>query len=239
MIEALKLEKRFGTLLALKELDLRLPKGRITAVLGPNGSGKTTLIKCILGLVRPSKGEIKVFDAVVGKDPSYRKRIGYMPQNASFPPNLRLGELVTLMKELRREKKVYDEELFKAFGLDSMLDKPLYALSGGFKQRLSAALAFLFNPDLLILDEPTVGLDPIARSQLLKKIRNTRQDGKTILLSSHIISEVEALAEELLFLLEGDAFFAGGLKTLLEEQGAARLEDALLAVMEAKRGVSC
>jgi Cu-processing system ATP-binding protein len=238
-VETVGLTKRFGSTTALKELGISLPEGRITAVLGPNGSGKTTLIKCILGLIRPSHGTIRVFGEAPHKDPSCRNRIGYLPQKAAFPPNLRVGELVALLKELRQRKGPYDEDLFEAFGLSGMQDKPLQALSGGFKQRLSASLAFLFDPKLLILDEPTVGLDPIARSRLTKKIREACRNGKTILLSSHIIPEVEALAESLVFLLDGKAIFTGELKALLQKQRADCLDEALLALMGAKGEGSC
>lgn len=142
---------------------------RATAVVGPNGSGKTTLIKSILGLTTPDAGEVLLDGRPVRDGCAYRARIGYMPQEARFPENLSAREVIDLLKDLRGRPADTDEELVEAFGLEPEFDKPLRTLSGGNRQKVSAVLAFLFRPDVFILDEPTAGLDPVASAVLKDK----------------------------------------------------------------------
>ena len=162
MIEIKNISKQFGKLEVLKSVNIELLKGECVALIGPNGCGKTTLIKCILGMVIPSAGEIKFEGRSILNEYLYRERIGYMPQIGRYPENMRIGQIIEMMKDIRSVDEAQDNELYQAFDLPSLLDKKMRTLSGGTTQKVSATLAFMFNPDVLILDEPTAGLDPIA-----------------------------------------------------------------------------
>jgi Cu-processing system ATP-binding protein len=223
--------KRFGKQQVLRGAELAVRAGQVTAILGPNGSGKSTIIKVLLGLVRPDGGTVVVNGETVGADPGYRARIGYMPQLARFPENLTGREVVRLLRDLRSDEVPEDDELFEAFGLPAELDKPVRALSGGTRQKLNAAVAFMFQPALLILDEPTAGLDPIASGVLKDKILRARDAGASVILSSHVLSELEDLVDDVVFLLEGRVEFQGSLRRLAESTGEARLERAIAHLM--------
>ena len=223
--------KRFGRQEVLRGVELAVRAGQVTAILGPNGSGKSTTIKVLLGLVRPNGGTVVVNGETVGADPGYRARIGYMPQQARFPENLTGREVVRLLRALRSDEVPEDDELFEAFGLPAELDKPVRTLSGGTRQKLNAAVAFMFQPALLILDEPTAGLDPIASGVLKDKILRARDAGASVILSSHVLSELEDLVDDVVFLLEGRVEFQGSLRRLEESTGESRLERAVAHLM--------
>jgi Cu-processing system ATP-binding protein len=228
--------KRFGRLPVLRGLTFAVKPRRITALAGPNGAGKSTLIKAMLGLVRPDGGTLTVDGVPVGEDPRYRARIGYMPQAARFPENLTGRELVRMLRDLRGDAVPEDDELFETFGLPAELDKPVRTLSGGTKQKLNAALAFMFRPSLLILDEPTAGLDPIANGLLKTKILEARDAGTTVILSSHVLSELEELMDDVLLLVDGRVRFQGSLHDLRRAIGHQRLEGAVAALMRLRSG---
>ena len=230
-VRILGLWKRFGRLDVLRGVDIEITPGRITAVVGPNAAGKTTLIKTVLGLVRPDRGMVMVNDVVVGRDPAYRKAIGYMPQATRFPEYLTGREILGLVGGLRDRSAGLDEELIAQFGLDTHLDKPIRSLSGGTRQKLNAAVAFLFRPALIILDEPTAGLDPVAAGILKDKVLRAPSRGATVLLTSHIMSEIEELAQDLVFLVEGNVVYQGPVESLLEQSGESRLERAIAAIL--------
>lgn len=233
MIVINDLSKRYGNLNILKSIDLELENGKVYAVVGPNASGKTTLIKCILGLVKPDFGAIKINDEKINGQCQYRKNIGYMPQMARFPENLSAKEVLHFVRDLRGNPEKTDTELLGKFKIENELEKPLKNLSGGTKQKISAVLAFLFKPETLILDEPTAGLDPIASSILKDKIFNEKENGKTFILTSHIMSEVEELATEILFLLDGKIFFQGSIDKFRNHTREQKLERAIASIMEA------
>ncbi len=233
MVKVRNLHKRFGNLHVLKGIDLAFESGKITAVVGPNGSGKTTLIKSILGLVKPDGGEIYVDETVLNGTYEYRKWIGYMPQIGHFPENLRVEEIILMIKDLRRASdEDIDQELVRLFGLEKEFDKPMRTLSGGTRQKVSAVLAFSFHPQILILDEPTAGLDPVSSRILKEKILQERNRGKTIILTSHIMSEVETLADRIVFLLEGEIYYDGSPTRLKEDVGEQDLERSIAKMME-------
>ncbi len=226
MIEFKNLHKRFGKLIVLDGLDLEINKGGIFAILGPNGSGKTTLIKCLLGMVIPNKGEI-TFDknSVLGKW-TYRNNLNYLPQIANFPPNLTVFELINMVKNLR-PKASNSEELIELFGLKTSLDKKLGNLSGGTKQKVNIVLTFMFDSDLIVLDEPTNGLDPIALIHLKEIIQKEKEKGKTILITTHIMSFVDEVADEIVFLLDGKIYFKGTVEALKKQMNNDNLEHAI------------
>lgn len=233
MIEIQQLRKTFGKLTVLDGLDLTIKEGGIFAVLGPNGSGKTTLIKCILGMVIPQKGSI-VFDneQIIGKS-DYRNKINYMPQIANFPANLTVIELIEMVKNLR-PKEANETELVSLFGIEPFLNKKLGNLSGGTKQKVNIILAFMFESDLIILDEPTTGLDPIALIHLKELIQNAKKQGKTVLVTTHIMSLVDEIADEIVFLLDGKIYFKGSVPVLKEQTGEKDLEHAIANLLTIK-----
>jgi len=226
MIEFKNLHKRFGKLTVLDGLDLDIKKGGIFAILGPNGSGKTTLIKCLLGMVIPNKGEITYEGNSVLRKWDYRNNLNYLPQIANFPPNLTVIELIRMVKNLR-PKESNEQELIDLFGLESFLNKKLGNLSGGTKQKVNLVLTFMFDSDLIILDEPTTGLDPIALIHLKDLIRREKEKGKTILITTHIMSVVDELADEIVFLLDGKIYFKGSIQALKEQSNNDNLEHAI------------
>ena len=234
VIEGIGVTKRYGRVPVLRGLDLSVKAGRVTAILGPNGAGKSTLIRLLLGLARPDEGSVTVAGTAVGDDPGYRAAIGYMPQHPHFPENLTGREVVRLLRELRGHTVPEDDELFESFALAAELDKPVRTLSGGTKQKLNAALAFMFRPRILLLDEPTAGLDPVASGVLKARILDARQAGVTVLVVSHVLSELEDLVDDVIFLLEGRVEFQGSLRRLEEITGESRLEPAVARLMQRK-----
>lgn len=230
-IAAAGVSKRFGKLHVLRGVDLAVKSGRVTAILGPNGAGKSTLIKIVLGLARADAGSIAIDGTPIGRDPAYRARIGYMPQSARFPENLTGREVVAMLRDLRANAVPEDDELFEGFGLAGEMDKPMRTLSGGTRQKLNAAVAFMFRPSLLILDEPTAGLDPVASGMLKAKILRARAQGTTVILSSHVLSELEDLVDDVVLMLEGRVEFEGSLRRLRESTGEVRLERAIAKLM--------
>ena len=233
MITIAGLTKRYGAHEVLRGLDLEIAPGRVTAIVGPNGTGKTTLIKAVLGLVRPDAGSITVDGAVVGEDCGYRARIGYMPQIPRFPQNLTGAELLAMLRDMRGERvgQAIDEELIERFQLGSQLAKPVRTLSGGTQQKLNAVMAFLFSPSLLILDEPTAGLDPASSAVFKDKILAERDAGRTFVLSSHFMNELEELADDVVFLLEGRAQYRGPVEELMRSTRQANLGRAISFLM--------
>jgi len=228
-IEINDLHKQFGKNQVLKGVDLTIDQGQIYAVLGPNGSGKTTLIKSILGMVIPDKGNISVLDSPIKKNWKYRKKIDYLPQIANFPPNIKVKELIHMIKDLRNSPSE-EETLITLFGLKPFLKKKLSTLSGGTKQKVNIVLTFMFDSPLIILDEPTTGLDPKALIRLKGLIQNEKAKGKTILVTSHIMQFVEEMADEILYLLEGEIYFKGSIKELLERTDQTDFEHAIAAI---------
>jgi Cu-processing system ATP-binding protein len=235
-IEVRGVTKRFRRLEVLKGTDLSIVPGRVTGLVGPNASGKTTLMKAVLGLVRPDRGTILVNGQPAGPGFAYRTAIGYMPQAAHFPENLTGLEVLRLLKDLRGRPEETDQSLLEGFDFDGELKKPVRTLSGGTRQKLNAAIAFLFGPSLLILDEPTAGLDPIAAGLLKEKVRSVRETGATVLLASHTLSELEELADDIVFLLDGRVRFQGPVARLAELTGSQHLERAIASLMQ--RGVA-
>ncbi|WP_338731038.1 ABC transporter ATP-binding protein [Mangrovimonas cancribranchiae] len=230
MVSIENLHKKFGKNQVLKGVDLSIKNGGIIAVLGPNGSGKTTLIKSILGMVIPNKGTIKVQGENIKKNSSYRHYIDYLPQIANFPSNLKVKELIRMIKDLRKNTNE-DERLIELFKLTPFLDKKLGNLSGGTKQKVNIVLTFMFDSPLIILDEPTTGLDPISLIRLKNLIQEEKAKGKTILITSHIMSFVEEISDEIVFLLEGKIYFKGTITELKNKTNQQDFEHAIASIL--------
>jgi Cu-processing system ATP-binding protein len=231
VIKITHLHKKFGKNQVLKDLNLTIDSGGIIAILGPNGSGKTTLIKAILGMVLPDKGTILIDDNNITKNSSYREQIDYLPQLANFPNNLKLKELLTMIKDLRAKETKKEQMLIERFGLEPYLNKKLAHLSGGTRQKVNLVLALMYDSPLIILDEPTSGLDPVSLLHLKELLLQEKQAGKTILLSSHITSFVEKMADQLVFLLEGKIYFQGSIAQLKEQSNETNFERAIASIL--------
>jgi Cu-processing system ATP-binding protein len=233
MIEIKDLYKKFGKNEVLKGIDLSIKEGGIFSILGPNGSGKTTLIKAILGMVLPDSGEIFINEKSLKNNFKYREKIDYLPQIANFPGNLKVNELIDMIKDLRASEATKDEELIELFKLQPFLNKRLVNLSGGTKQKVNLVLTFMFDSPLIILDEPTSGLDPISHLRLKNLIFSEKEKGKTILVTSHILSFVEEIADEIVFLLEGKIYFKGTIPELKSKTEQPDFEHAIASILSA------
>jgi Cu-processing system ATP-binding protein len=225
------ISKKFGALTALEQVSLELRGGRSYALIGPNGSGKTTLIKSILGLVVPTAGNIQVEGKNILNDWRYRDKIGYMPQIGRYPENMRVGQLFEMMKHIRKDKPKVDEELMDAFKLFKIYDKRMHALSGGTRQKVSAALAFLFHAPILILDEPTAGLDPVSVEILKEKIIREKRMGKLLIITSHILSDLDEIATEVVYMFEGRIQYSNSIETLKSETSELKLNKAIATLI--------
>ncbi len=231
MIEIKGLNKKFGKLTALNNVSLSFRKKGIHTILGPNGSGKTTLLKCILGMVIPNSGSVNFGGTEILGTWEYRERISYLPQIAHFPQNLKVCELFNMIKDLR--KGAHDEsDLVAGFQLEPYLNKKLGHLSGGTGQKVNIVLTFMFDSPLIILDEPTSGLDPVALINLKALIRKEKSNGKTILITTHIMSLVEEISDQIVFLLDGKIYFTGTVDELKLHTTSKDLENAIANVLK-------
>ncbi len=235
MIEVRNINKRFGKLQVIQELSVRMRLGECIALIGPNGCGKSTLIKSILGMVLVDGGTILVDDKIIKKSSSYRADIGYMPQIGRYPENMTIGQVIDMVKGIRHHQGRLDEDLYRGFEIDRMLNKKMRTLSGGTIQKVSATLAFMFNPKILILDEPTAGLDPLAAEILKEKIIAKRNSGSLILITSHLLSELEELVSQVIFMQEGRIRFHKNVADLKNSTGQASISKSIIHVL--KQGV--
>jgi lipooligosaccharide transport system ATP-binding protein len=213
--------RRFGTRLAVSELDLDVPRGTCFGLLGPNGAGKTTTLRMIYGVARPTSGSVRVFGIDVTRDPrAVRARLGVTLQEnvqieaLSAPENLRIFARHHLLREPQITRRV--EELVDYLELRSHLEVPVRALSGGFRRRLSIAMSLLNRPELLVLDEPTTGLDPAVRLALWSRIRDLRVRHTSILLTTHYMDEAQRLCDRVAIMHQGRAVCEGPPAMLIE-----------------------
>lgn len=232
MIIANNVNKSFGKLHVLKDVSVNCDQGQCIALIGPNGSGKTTFIKCLLGMVVPDSGFITFRDRNIVHDWEYRSHIGYMPQIGRYPDNMTIAQVVDMLKDIRKQKTGIDDSLIGSLGLCSIMQKRMRTLSGGTRQKVSASLAFLFNPDVLILDEPTAGLDPVSSEILKEKIIHEKQKGKLILITSHILSDLDDLITHVMYLQEGQLRFHKSIELLKKDTGEEKLAKAIARVMQ-------
>lgn len=231
MIIASNVSKRFGKLQALNNVSVTCNKGECIALIGPNGSGKTTLIKSILGMVVPDSGFITFNGNNILHHWQYRSDIGYMPQIGRYPDNMRIADVLDMMKDIRGHKSAMDEDLISAFELDKLKHKRMRTLSGGTRQKVSACLAFLFDPQVLILDEPTAGLDPVSSEILKEKIITEKKKGKLVMVTSHILSELDDLVTQVIYMQDGELRFHKSIEDLRADTGHEKLAKAIAHVM--------
>ena len=231
MITINNIHKRFGDLQVLEGINMSSLKNGIFAILGPNGSGKTTLIKCILGMVIPENGTIQINNEnIIGKW-QYRQNISYMSQISNFPPNITINELIKLIKTMRLNK-TKEKEIIEMFDLNTSLDKKFSTLSGGTKQKVNIMLTFMSDSPIIILDEPTTGLDPLALIKFKQLLLKEKGKGKIIIITSHIINLIEEIADNIVFILEGKVFFNGTITKLKETTKMQSLEYAIAKIIK-------
>lgn len=235
MITLKDINKKFGKLAVLQDINLDFDAGECIALIGPNGCGKTTLIKSILGMVLPDSGDILLNKTSILKKFEYRSNIGYMPQIGRYPDNMSIEQIISMVKQIRNSKNTLDEDLIKSFKLDKMSGKQMRTLSGGTTQKVSAALALLFDPDVLILDEPTAGLDPLAAEILKEKIIKERNKGKLILITSHLLSELDDMITQIVFMQDGKVHFHKTIKDLLIATGETKISKSIAAILKEKQ----
>jgi Cu-processing system ATP-binding protein len=231
MIIASNVSKKFGKLKTLDNISVTCNKGECIALIGPNASGKTTFIKTILGMVVQDSGFITFNGNNILHHWQYRDQIGYMPQIGRYPENMTIGQMLDMMKDIRGKKTELDEDLVNAFELNTLLGKRMRTLSGGTRQKVSAALAFLFDPQVLILDEPTAGLDPVASEILKEKILVEKKKGKLVLVTSHILSELDDLVTQIIYMQEGQVKFHKSIEALRTDTGEEKLNRAIAKIM--------
>ena len=194
-------------------------------------------IKSILGMVVPDGGTINIAGQPVLGQWRYRDNISYLPQIAHFPGNLTVTELLRMIRDLR-SKPDRHRDLVSLFGLEPFLNKKLGNLSGGTKQKVNLVLTFMFESDLILLDEPTAGLDPISMIHLRELIQNERDKGRTIIVTTHIMSFAEEISDQVLFVLDGQIHFKGSVSQIRDETGQPTLETAIAAILRGQAGMA-
>jgi len=224
---------------ALVDVTLDVKKGEIFGFLGPNGAGKTTTIKLMLGILSPQRGELSIFGDVPSRTAT-RKKIGYMPETADYYQYLTPRELLRIYGDIfgiagkLLSKRI--DDLFEMVGLSGDAGRLMKTFSKGMKQKVSFAQALVNDPDLLILDEPTGGLDPVARKNMREVIKTLRGKGKTIFFSSHELSEVELVSDRVAILDKGHVLASGELSGFLSRKGEKQtLENYFLQIIEEKK----
>jgi Cu-processing system ATP-binding protein len=231
MINVSNINKRFGKLQVLKNVSATCDATQCIALIGPNGCGKTTLIKCILGMVVPDSGSIEVLNTNINAGCGYRSAVGYMPQIGKYPENMKIGQVIEMLMDIRRVKTKIDDDLIEAFSLPQLYNKKMSTLSGGTMQKVSAAIAFLFDPQILILDEPTAGLDPVASEILKEKIIAEKHNGKLVIITSHVLSELDELISHVIYMQDGSILFNKTIDSLKTDTGETKLSRAVAHFM--------
>lgn len=217
ILEVNNVQKFYGKFPAVKDMTFRINKGEIFALLGHNGAGKSTLIKMILGLVKPSLGKIKIEGLTYDdKNRKIKEKIGYLPERMNFYDNLTAWETITFYAKLKNITFDRCEEVLKQVGLGEAKHRRVGAFSKGMQQRLGLAQAIIHKPDLLVLDEPTTGLDPLGIIELKKMIRQWNKEGTTVFFSSHNLNDVEELAQNIGIMHQGELVLEGSLQELQE-----------------------
>jgi ABC transporter, ATP-binding protein len=231
-IEIKKLTKKFKDKVAVDNINLEVKEGELFALLGTNGAGKTATIKMMSTLIMPTDGEIKVLGYDTKKDyMKIREKLNVSPQETAIAPNLSVKENLEFMAGVYKikDKDIKINELIKMFKLEEVLKQKAKTLSGGWQRKVSIAIALINNPQILFLDEPTLGLDVIARKELWKIIESLK--GKvTIILTTHYMEEAESLSDRIAIMNKGNIVQIGTAKELIEKTGAKNFEDAFVKI---------
>lgn len=235
MIKVKKVTKKYGSFIAVRNLNFEIKQGEIVGLLGPNGAGKSTTMNMITGFIEPTEGEISVDGVDICKNPKKAKRqIGYMPENVPLYTDLTPKEFISYMAELkmvpRSERKAQVEKLIRETGLEEVQNKLIRNLSRGYKQRVSLAGALAGNPKVLILDEPTIGLDPKQITEIRNLIRNLGKE-HTIIISSHILSEISQICEKVIIINQGEIV---AIDTIENIENRVSKKNCLLVTVEEK-----
>ena len=212
------LTRRFGDLTAVNNIDLDIPAGSVIGLVGPNGAGKSTTIRMLLGLIKPTEGDGTVFGEPISHPERYASRVGALIENPAFLPNITARANVESMAILRGVSRERVDEVLSIVGLADRADNKVSEYSLGMKQRLGIAIALLTDPEMLMLDEPTNGLDPAGIVEVRELIRRLGDEGRTVIMSSHLLSEVEAASDYVVVIRFGEILFAGPLAELLEQE---------------------
>jgi len=232
MISVHNLVKSYGKLDVIKGIDLELKDSGVTAILGPNGSGKTTFLKCLLGMAIPQHGQILFDGEDIKNSWTYRRHMSYVPQIARFPNNLTVREFFEMLKDVRGVTTTYEQRYIRFFDLTPHLGKRLGALSGGTKQKVNLTAALMFDAQYIFLDEPIAGLDPVALIRFKDLLRQEKEKGKQIIITTHIMNIVEELADEIIFILDGRIYFRGTPKQLLSKYSEVSIERAIAKILQ-------
>ncbi len=232
MIQIENLYKKYNQQQVLNNISLDFKPNECVALIGPNGCGKTTLIKSILGMVLPDSGEIKVLNESIKNNNAYRDQIGYMPQIGRYPENMSIGQIFDMILDIRKSDRALDKELYDEYKLESIMHKNMRTLSGGTTQKVSAALAFLFNPLIYILDEPTAGLDPLASEILKNKMMRVKNDNKLTLITSHLLTDLDDLITSIVFMQDGKLIFHRSVAELKESTQEQKISKAISKILK-------
>jgi ABC-2 type transport system ATP-binding protein len=221
VISTRRLTRRFGEIVAVRDLDLDVARGGVVGLVGPNGSGKSTLIRLLLGLIRPSGGEATVFGQSISHPRSYASRVGALIESPAFIPSLSARANLRSLAQLRGVSDRRVNEVLDIVGLLDRAKEPAKQFSLGMKQRLGIAAALLPDPELLVLDEPTNGLDPAGIVEIRGLLRRLGDEGRTVVVSSHLLSEIEAACDTLAVIRYGELLYSGPLADLVAQAGEA------------------
>ena len=237
LISVNNIEKRFGKVVALRGVSLNIKEGEVFGLLGANGAGKTTLMRIILGLLKANAGHID-FKGKTLDEVTIRDDFGFLPESFLPPPNLKAREFLIAIS-LQAKKSADVNKIIETVGLTAHAGKYIKNFSRGMVQRLGLACALVKNPKVLILDEPTLGLDPLGQSAILKIISDLKQEGRTVFFSSHILSQMERLCTHIGLIHGGRVVFHGTCDELKHKHGVAYLEDAFMKeIAPIDRGLS-
>jgi ABC-2 type transport system ATP-binding protein len=212
------LTRRFGDLTALDALTVDIPAGGLVGLVGPNGSGKSTLIRMLLGLMRPTAGDARVLGEPIAEPTAYAGRVGALVEGPAFVPGLSARRNLRSLARLRGLDVDRVQQVLDLVGLGARADEPVKRFSLGMKQRLGIAAALLPDPPLLVLDEPTNGLDPAGIVAMRRLLRDLAADGRTVVVSSHLLSEIEAICDHVVVIRFGHLLFDGPLAALLAQE---------------------